>query len=332
MPARRIVAKPAFVAEPSTFGSIHTNDTYNDMQRLAQLVELCLTGKRRMQMFCSMPGLGKTEEVLIGMKRHGIKPHRSSPANAAALCAHLWRYRNEALFLDDIDTLARSEPCANIIKMSHGSAARLVICPGSKVIEANEDYRTAPHPKYKPDDPATEDFRMLPHPRYDPRIPPPTFTLGPKSCLVWCTNKNFTDPRVVAADMQPDFQAHVSKGLDPLWIRNGPQHVFDYTFHKVVEEGMLKGYPIGASTGCFSAAVVNEVLTFFITNANRLKESTPRAIWKMAQATRDEPSNYHRAWQDMLSPEMTQLITVPAKIPQVGPKPIPLTKWVDLGS
>ena len=303
----------------STFKTIHRNATWVAFARVDENLDLCFSGKKRMLLVCSAPGLGKTERILRRCRKHGSKPHYASPTNATGLCIDLWKHRNSPYLLDDVDTLARIEACANVIKMAFGPQ-RIVIPPTTGLILRNEDYRLKGHPKFISDDPSREEFRNAVHPRYDPNIPPPEFTLGPLSSLVWSSNKNYTDPNVIATELQPDFAALLSRGLDPVWIPNEPQELLDFTLHMVVAEGMLRGLPFGAkdnSEGAFSAEVVNEVLRFFCENAERLKEISPRAIWKLAMSRRNDP-NYQAAWKEALLAEPKWQLDVP-EIPQVGP-------------
>ena len=302
----------------STFRKIELNATWQALERVRHLTELVLTGKRSMQMFCSIPGMGKTEIVSRCMKKHGLTPHYSSPQNASALCRDLWTYRDSPYLLDDIDNLARSEPCANVMKMAFG-AQKLVICPVTNIILKNEEYRHAPHPKYAPNIPETEEYRLQRHPKFNPNIPEPTFRLGPRARLIWSSNKNFADPNIIGKDMAADFAALVSRGLDPLWIPHEPQDLFDYTLYMVVEKGMLRGHPIGSdgSKGGFSTAIVDEVLRFWCEHASRLKEISLRAIWKLANSRRNDPG-YEAAWQATLDPKAKWNIELPDEIPQVG--------------
>src|ERR1022692_2606186 len=104
----------------SNFRAIEKCATWQDIQRVWLLTELVLTGKRAMQMFCSVPGLGKTEIHRRSMKKFDVEPHRSAPASAAAYCDEIWNHRNSCFLFDDVDILARSE-IANVTKGAWGS-------------------------------------------------------------------------------------------------------------------------------------------------------------------------------------------------------------------
>ena len=285
----------------STFDNIGKNEVWRAMQRVEQLTELVLTGKKPWQMFCSDPGFGKTEIVLRAMKKHGLHPHYSSPSSASAFCADLWKHRNGPYFLDDCDRLARSEGPANIAKMAFG-AQRLVVCPTTIAIQRNEERRLSGND------------------RYDPGIPEPTFRLGPNFGLIWNSNKDFTNPDAIEKEMLTDFMALVSRGLDPYWIPNDPQSLFDYTLWMVACNQMLRGHPMGArdnNSGGFSAEHVNDVLRFFCEHGQHLKEVSPRMAHKLAMSRRHD-SHYEDAWKAQLSPTEIRLLVIPGVVPQVG--------------
>lgn len=266
-----------------TWTNIEQNRTWRAMRRMRELAELVVTGKKPMQMFCSPPGLGKSETVLAIMARHGIKPHYSAPSTIHGFCQDLWRYKDDIYFLDDCDNLARDEKLANVAKMAWGPQ-RIVVVPNSLRIQRNEDWRL------KGDD------------RYDPETPPPTFGLGGRHGMIWCSNKNFTDPVVVGREMRTDFAALVSRGLDPLWIPADPQSVLDYTIWMIVD-GMLRRHPQldhRGDRGGFKLVHQQEVLDFLCTHARRLKEISPRMAFKLAKARRDDP-HYEEAWGEQLA-------------------------------
>jgi hypothetical protein len=266
--------------------NIEKNKTWQAMQRVRELTQLVIDGKKALQMFCSVPGLGKSETVLEVLAQNKIKPHYSSPDSIQGFCADLWRNKDTVYFLDDCDILAREEKLVNIAKMAYGPQ-RIVVVPSNLRIQRNEDWRISD------DD------------RYDPDVPPPTFNLGGKHGLIWCSNKNFTDPAVIRANMKGDFAALVSRGLDPVWIPSDPQSVLDYTIWMILD-GMLRRHPQqdhGNRRGGFKLEVQQAVLDFMCNNARRLTEISPRMAWKLAMARRDDP-HYEDAWKQQLSPHV----------------------------
>jgi hypothetical protein len=299
---RHLVGRPTM--PKSNFRTIEKCATWQDIQRVWRLTELVLTGKRTMQMFCSSPGLGKTEIHRRSMKKFDVEPHRSAPASAAAYCEEIWNHRNSCFLFDDVDILARSE-IANVTKGAWGSEHRVIV-PNTTVIRRNEEYRLQGHEKY------------------NPKVPPPTFIVGPKSCLLSDSNKNYSDPEVIRKESRADFAALVSKGLSPFWIRNEPQDLFDYCLWMVAADGMLRSHPVGTNgdQGGFSAAIQNEVIKFLIENATRLREISPRAVHGLAMSRRLEPEHYLSAWQQTLLPEARWNLEVP-EVPLVGTRRSP---------
>jgi transposase len=269
---------------------VEDNDTWCAMQRVREIAELVVDGKKQMQAFCSIPGLGKTENVLSVMDAKGQKPRYSSPTNAAALCADLWSHRNSPYLLEDCDKLAQSAACASVAKMAWGPT-RMVVVPQSLIVQRNERWRIS----------ADE--------RYDPTIPPPTFRVGPKHGMIWTTNTNFTNPKVIREEMAADFAALVSRGLDPIWIPAESQDVLNYTLYMIVADGMLRRHRHMATGhgndggGGFKLVEQQDVLNFLCTHARRLKEVTPRMAVRLAQMRRTDP-NWQRAFMGMLAPEI----------------------------
>ena len=162
--------------------NIERNLTFRGIMRVRELTILVVTGKKPLQMFSSAPGLGKTETVLEVFAEYNLEPHYHSPSNPTEFCYDLWQHRDRAYFLDDCDKLARSAPCANIGKMAWGPQ-RLVVVPGSRVIQVNEQRR------------------LDGDNRYNLNIPSPTFRVGPKHGVLWNTNTDFTNPANVSAHM-----------------------------------------------------------------------------------------------------------------------------------
>ncbi len=278
------------------------NATFRGMRRVRQLATLVVTGKKQLQMFCSIAGLGKTETVLEVFSENDLTPHYSSPTSAEGLCQDLWLHRDAPYFLDDCDRLARSEPCANIAKMAYGPQ-RLVVVPLSLKIQKNEEHR------------------LNDSHHYNANVPPPTFKLGPRHGLLWNSNKNFTLPEMVTKEMAADFAAQVSRGLDPYWIPDRPQDVFDYTIWMVMN-GMLRRHRQGGRSeeGGFKLQHQQEVLAFLCQNARRLPEVTPRMAWKLAMTRRHDPE-WEQGWRELLLPHVRWPIELPDNVPLlISPK------------
>jgi hypothetical protein len=100
-----------------------------------------------------------------------------------------------------------------------------------------------------------------------------------------------------------DFAALISRGLDPLWVPDNPQAVFDRTIWMIVEGRMLRPHRIGArpSEGGFKLEHQQEVLEFMCVNGRRLRGLTPRMAWQLAMARRHDP-DWGTAWKDKLMP------------------------------
>lgn len=254
------------------------------MQRVRELAEKVATGKKIMQMFCSDPGLGKTETVLDVLARNNQDAHYCSPDTVQGLCQDLWMHRDTTYFIDDCKKLAKNEALANIGKMAWGPQ-RLVIVPYNLRISLNEKRRLAGDP------------------RYDPNTPPPEFRLGQYHGLLWNDNDNYADP-AVRKHLANGFAALVSRDLDPLWVPSEQQDLLNYTIWMIVN-GMLRRHRQMArpGEGGFSLAHQQDVLEYICTHGRRLKELTPRMAWLLAYDRRHDP-NYEKAWADRLSPDV----------------------------
>lgn len=280
---------------------VENNPTWQAMRRVGELTRMVIDGKKSMQMICSPPGLGKSEEVLQAAAVAKIKLYHTSPDSIQGLCADLWRHRDRVCLLDDCDTVFQDKKRLNVLKMAHGPQ-RLVLVPSNLRIQKNQD------------------LRQLGSDRYDPDVPPPTFPLGPKHGLIALANANYADPTFLHPNIRDDFRALVSRGLDPLWIPGDPQSVLDYTIWLVVAHKMLLRHPQqdhGNRRGGFPLVIQQEVLDFLCVNARRLTEISPRMACKLAMARRDDPS-YEMAWKQYLAPRVLHpALVLPDETPQL---------------
>lgn len=212
-------------------------------------------GSKRMQLLCSASGIGKTILVLEELRRAAIRVQYVCPTSASSLVRELYHHRNQPIiFLDDCDKLFRSETVANIAKMAFGPQS-LVIYPSVEAIK-NAACKASGSPKY------------------DPTIPPVRFPFRGK--LIWCSNLNLTDEKIIAEKMLPHFRALLSRGLDPIWIDTSDSvELFEYVVWLATEGGML-------NKEGFSRAASEEAVNWFIRNRNRVKELSPRQIVRAA--------------------------------------------------
>jgi hypothetical protein len=176
----------------------------------------------------------------------------------------LYRHRHQPIiFLDDCDKLFRSETIANIAKMAFGPQ-NLVIFSSVEAIKNGERKASG-------------------SPKYDPTIPPVRFSFRGK--LIWCSNLNLTEEKIVAAKMLPHFRALLSRGLDPIWIDTSDSvELVEYVVWLATEGGML-------NKEGFSRPVSEEAVNWFITNRNRVKEISPRQLARAARTIRDFSNN-----------------------------------------
>jgi len=220
-------------------------------------IRAVMRGDKKMQMLCSNPGIGKTWTVSKEFKKagHDIRALGNiAPQNVFALCQTLWLAKLQELpvvVLDDCDTLARTEAAANVFKMAFGPTGKVIT--GTVASFKNEARKEL-----------GKDF--------DANIPPPFFYT--KANLVWLSNKNFTDEKIIDSEMVPHFRAMVSRGLDPIWIdSSNPQHMFDYTLWLDVEQRLLIHQNQAPNKQQHDAG-----LAWWVANRHRLREISPRSL------------------------------------------------------
>jgi len=215
---------------------ITTNLVWQGFESLKVAISDVATGHRRMAMFGSPPGFGKTYWAHRILRWRHAKYDESYPKDEFALVKTLWDFKRRNIgvgIFDDADSLARKETTSNILKVSFGHGGKVLF--GTPTAMKNEEYRNAEDEKSKR--------------RYNPTIHPPLFPVLMR--LVWLSNLNYTDPALLDA-LPEHFRALVSRGLDPVWIPGDIEHegfeVFIYTHWAATEGNMLRGK--GTPTRC----------------------------------------------------------------------------------
>jgi hypothetical protein len=171
---------------------------------------------RQCVFLCGLPGIGKTSAVINGLSQNGQTYGLVNPRNPGGLYREFFLHRNKScLIIDDTDHIARSEPCANLVKQA--------LAP---------PFRVHYHSKLKTDE--------------DEEIP--------QDCkvrfnLVWLSNKDYTERGNISKDMAPHFAALVSRGLEPVWIDGTDDEIFQYTCWLATHGGMLKKEGLGRRDG-----------------------------------------------------------------------------------
>jgi hypothetical protein len=228
--------------DPDFWRDIEHNQTYLDCEEMKRgIKEVCnysramLQGNieeakkwRRLAMFCSDPGLGKTHLMRREVRRAGIKINRDdgiNPGSRSDLCYQLWEEKRAGhglTIFDDVDQPMRSEPMINILKSGWNKRGEGIIrCPQTHAIRINEQRRQAGDDRYEP---------SIPLPRYP-------FTLG----HLWSANKRL-DTRAARElnKCHREFEALVDRGPAPMWIDSQPRNVCLYTVWMIVEGKLLR--------------------------------------------------------------------------------------------
>ncbi len=224
---------------PETWLDTENNPTYLDCQEMRRTVldvieyaKAAAVGDlttaldhRRIAIFCSSPGLGKTHTLRL-CKRAGIKVGELNPANKVDLVYQLWSRKYEGCGLtvfDDVDLPARSASMIAILKRAWQSGGEGFVKPqGSAAIRRNEKFRVALDE------------------RYDSEIPPPwfSFSLG----HLWYSNDPLhTRDGRLAAKCHAQFEALIDRGLAPMWIDSTPRNVCFYTIWMILRGNATSG-------------------------------------------------------------------------------------------
>jgi hypothetical protein len=259
--------------EPKDWTDIENNPTWRDVKRMERRLDAVLRGHLRMAMFCSKPGIGKTEMVERAIRKAGFEVAPQNPISAIALCSAMWQHRTGVFYLDDADILARNEAMLNIAKSAWEKG--VVVCPYSRRLQTNEQRRQLGKP-------------------HDPTLPPLTFKFSQP--LIWNSNRNFASERVRAQmKVKPDFEALMNRGLDPLWINSEPRNVCLYTVWMIVRGQILRNMGL-------SLTQQQEVLSYFCSHAALVPNPSLRMAVRLAKMIREMPhrNEYRSHWEDLI--------------------------------
>ena len=289
-----------------------TNPTWRGMNIMKRQVDELLNPKNTNgepvgRMFCSGPGLGKTEIVAHAIKKFDVSVKFLTPKSAYGLAQVLWLNRNKVIVIDDSDELPKDNEAMNIAKNAWG-ASRRVVSPSTSHIQRNYDFKLtgAVHPSgYK----KGEEM-------YNPSIPDPEFTMGPKHRVIWLSNLNYEDFQSTLRAAQQAVFSGVASRVPPRWINSEPQNAFDYSIWMVVVGDMLRNHPM-AGTGGFKLDVAQDVLNFFCTKAPYLQELSPRFVNRLA-IIRQRERDWQMEFAEMVSEKVRYPgLILPQQVPQI---------------
>jgi hypothetical protein len=203
---------------------------------------------RRCIFLCGISGIGKTAAIINGLSRNGQSYMLVNPRNSGGLYRAFFLHRNKSyLIIDDTEHIAKSEPCANLVKQA--------LAP---------PFRVHHHSKLKTDEDDDEEIPQDCKVRFN---------------LVWLSNVDYKERKNISGKMAPHFAALVSRGLEPVWIDGTDDEIFQYTCWLATHGGMLKKEGLGRRDGEY-------VISWWIRNRDRLKDLTPRALSRVGQEIR----------------------------------------------
>ena len=235
---------------------ITDNPTFCGVQMMIDIVGAVARGERDLALCCSTTGIGKTFIAQQECRHLGIRDvPEGRPSNANALAKYLWANREKpVVMLDEVDHLFRQEELANLLKVCN-SKPRIV---RHWTVEAarNEDY-------FKRDSAQYREY-----------IPPAEFPLNDNARQIALSNRNYTDPDVIAELVQEHWQALVGRGSDPVWIPtegNDGRDLFEYVHYMTTEKGMLRSLQ-------FTYEAARAAIEFYVSNVHRLIDIHPRRL------------------------------------------------------
>ena len=240
---------------------ITDNPTYCGWLMMIEIVRAVARGERDLALFCSPTGIGKTFIVRQVCRHQGIRDvPEGRPSDANALAKYLWANRKKpVVLLDEVDHLFRQEQSSNLLKVCN-SRPRIV---QHWTVEAarNEELFTRGSAQYR---------------EY---IPPTEFSLEDAARQIALSNRNYTDPDVIAELVQEHWHALVGRGLDPVWIPtsgNDGRDLFIHVHYMATEKGMLRALQ-------FKYDEARAAIEFYVSNVHRLIDIHPRRLVMIAE-------------------------------------------------
>jgi hypothetical protein len=304
---------------------VRTNIVWSDMQTAATLMDSVASGRKLMQLICSVSGLGKTTIAKKRFRQYGIVSeadlYRSlpplpplSPANLPGLPAAILKampqtrktamrravngqppFENarKKLFIE-----ARPTKPISLVRTLHlcsmlQASALLFDDPGRIAGDeaACDILKTAFGMQRTvtfetPEVTRNENWRISGHGGYDPFVPPPDFPVPADLRWLWLANTNYADPAVLAR-LGDHFAPLIARGLNPFWMRDDAEH--DHRDLFLCVHHLATEENLLRSMG-FPYEVSRKAVNFYVTHANRLVDLCPRRLELIATAfAADQP-------------------------------------------
>jgi hypothetical protein len=289
---------------------ISRNSTYRGMQAANHAFVQVIRGKRTIALIGGGTGIGKTTDLRINARRHGMKHIPDErPENAASLVQIVWLFRNcEVLSHSECDHLFWNIPSMNVLKRLHEEPRQCALA--TKEAERNEV------------------FKERGSAQYDPTIAPSRFLVGRNCRQVFTVNENYRDPQVIAKLPRLHWEALVRRGIDPVWVPTDGREgldLFEYTYHKATDGKMLRSLN-------YTYDVSRLAINFFVQHADRLLDITPGRLDLIARVFRDTQSRCQRErdLEQMLATELLRpKLKLGSSLVQVllWPRTKPIPRW-----
>ena len=244
------------------------------------LMDGVASGRKTMQLICSPSGFAKTTIAMKRFRAHGIVPPRSDglalkpwqrlvlearPTDAIVLVRKLFECVQTyaaVLLLDDPGKVAHDEVSLDVLEIGFG-VQRMVMLETPRLVQ-------------------NEIWRLAGHASYTALIPPPRFGTGDLRFL-WLSNTDFTDPKLRKM-IAEHFDPLVARGLNPFRITDDAEHdnqaVFEWVLWLVTIKNLLRN--LG-----FSYNDSRQAVNFYISNAHRLHDLSPRRMELLASLFRE---------------------------------------------
>jgi hypothetical protein len=317
---------------------VRTNIVSSDMQTATTLMDSVASGRKPMQLICSVSGFGKTTIAKKRLRQYGIvsemELYRSLPplpemsaTSFPGLPPAMQKSRPQTrqtamrravrdmppfenakkrLFVEARPTkpisLVRTLRLCSMLQ----AAALLFDDPGRIAGDeaACDILKTAFGMQRTvtfetPEITRNETWRISGHGGYDPFVPPPDFAVPADLRWLWLANTNYADSAVLAK-LGDHFAPLIARGLNPFWIRDDAEHDHHDLFFYV--HHLATEENLLRSMG-FPYEVSRKAVNFYVTHANRLVDLCPRRLELIAKAfAADQPAAALEAELNSMAP------------------------------
>jgi hypothetical protein len=251
---------------------------------------------------CGASGSGKDYNLVRILKQRQLPVLYLDTSSEAALVHFAWRHRYAQVVL--VSDNGKLWQPAKIDRVKH------IIDPGRVLYETAAVMANMRRPTRSQHDAmllaAKTDEEREAIERMDLRDPAiPENDFETHFALIWLSNIDYTDDKMIPLALRPHWQALLSRGINPRFIPSPPRDLFIYALSLVLECSMLRGMHLRLEDA-------NEVLRAFILKRGYLRDVSPRTIRNLAMLRMDlRNSNRLSYWDKELEAGLARTIVNP---------------------